>query len=204
MSAKRDDSANGEWEMSAATDWREVQKQAHSRFAEHLLRVENWAGPTPDIDWDVRQLVSHVIEEQQWAPLLLAGRRVAEARVRIDPLGEDLIGEWNRYSAAATLAWEGADLTTDVHLSSDTVQAGDYLSEQVSDVIIHTWDLARATGTDERLDDALVSAAWSIFEPQKDTLQASGLFASVVPIADDAPLQSKLLALTGRDDRTTA
>jgi hypothetical protein len=42
---------------------------------------------------------------------------------------------------------------------------------------------------------------WTVFEPQKDTLEASGLFASPVPVADDAPLQSRLLAITGRDDR---
>jgi uncharacterized protein (TIGR03086 family) len=187
-----------------ATDWRELQKQAHARFAAHLTHVEDWSGPTPDTDWDVRQLVSHVIEEQQWVPLLLAGRSVGEARSRIDPLDADLISEWERYSTAATRAWEEIDLRADVQLSSDTVPAGDYLREQVSDVIVHTWDLARSIGADERLDDVLVEAAWTIFEPQKDTLEASGLFASVIPIDEDAPLQSKLLALTGRDDRIAA
>jgi hypothetical protein len=43
-----------------------------------------------------------------------------------------------------------------------------------------------------------------VFEPQRDTLEASGLFASPVPIDPAAPLQSQLLALTGRDDRIAA
>jgi hypothetical protein len=42
---------------------------------------------------------------------------------------------------------------------------------------------------------------WTVFEPQKDTLEASGLFASPVPIDEDAPLQDRLLAVTGRDGR---
>ncbi len=71
----------------------------------------------------------------------------------------------------------------------------------MADVTIHAWDLARATGSDETLDEELVAAVWTIFEPQRDTLQASGLYASPVPVAEDAPLQSRLLALTGRDDR---
>jgi hypothetical protein len=56
-------------------------------------------------------------------------------------------------------------------------------------------------GTDEELDDALVEAVWGVFAPQKDALEASGLFASPVPVDDDAPLRIRLLALTGRDAR---
>jgi len=185
-------------------DWRTLQKQAHRTFAEHLESVTDWSGATPDVEWDVRQLVTHVIEEQQWVPQLLAGRSIGEARARMDPLGDDLIAEWHRYSAAATAAWDAVDLSIPVKLSYDTVSAAHYLSEQVSDVIVHSWDLARAIGADDRLDDALVEAAWTVFEPQRDTLEASGLFASPVPIPAGAPLQSQLLALTGRDDRIAA
>jgi uncharacterized protein (TIGR03086 family) len=91
-----------------------------------------------------------------------------------------------------------------VNLSYDRVPASAYLREQASDVIVHTWDLARAVGADEELGDALVAAAWTVFEPQKDTLEASGLFNSPVPVDENAPLQSRLLALTGRDDRLAA
>jgi uncharacterized protein (TIGR03086 family) len=80
----------------------------------------------------------------------------------------------------------------------------DYLKEQVADVTIHSWDLARAVGASEELDGELVAAVWTVFEPQRDALELSGLFASPVPVADDAPLQSRLLALTGRDDRIAA
>jgi len=185
-------------------DWRELQQQAHRTFRMHLESVTDWSAQTPDVDWNVRQLVSHVIEEQQWVPQLLAGRTIGEARARMDPLGDDLLADWQRYSAAATEAWRSAELDAPVRLSYDTVPASQYLSEQVADVVVHTWDLARAIGTDDRLDDALVQAAWTVFEPQRDTLEASGLFASPVPLAPGAPLQSQLLALTGRDDRIAA
>jgi uncharacterized protein (TIGR03086 family) len=186
------------------TDWLHIQRLAHERFTQTLEAITDWSAPTPDADWDVRALVAHVIEEQQWVPLLLDGRRVAEARVRIAPLGADLAGEWSRHSTIARTAWEHADLEAAVRLSSDTVPARDYLTEQVADVIVHNWDLARAIGADERLDDALVDAAWSVFEPQRDTLEASGLYASPVPISTEAPLQLRLLALTGRDARLAA
>lgn len=185
-------------------DWLSVQVEAHAAFGERLELVIDWTAPTPDDDWDVTALVRHVVEEQQWVPLLLAGRTVGEARSRLLPLGDDLPAEWNRYSAEATRAWASVDPDAVVDLSYDRVPASAYLREQASDVIVHTWDLARAVGGNESLGDTLVSAAWTVFEPQKDTLEASGLFASPVPVDASASLQSRLLALTGRDDRVAA
>ena len=184
-----------------AHDWLALQKQAHREFGVRLGGVTDWDAPTPDTDWTVRDLVTHVVEEQQWVPHLLAGSSVADARRRIQPLGDDLRAEWRLYSLAATSAWDAASPDTQVLLSYDTVAVSEYLREQVSDVAIHSWDLARAVGADESLDGALVEAVWTVFEAQRDTLAASGLFASPVPLPEDAPLQLRLLALTGRDAR---
>jgi uncharacterized protein (TIGR03086 family) len=182
-------------------DWLTLQNTAHSEFAARLEAVTDWNAPTPDTEWNTRQLVTHVIEEQQWVPLLLEGRTLFQAQTLKRPLSDDLALEWAKYSKAATDAWRTASPDARVQLSYDTVTVSEYLREQVSDVTVHTWDLARATGADETLDERLIEAVWSVFEPQKDTLEASGLFSSPVPVPQDATLQSKLLALTGRDDR---
>ncbi|MBG6107131.1 TIGR03086 family metal-binding protein [Frigoribacterium sp. CG_9.8] len=181
--------------------WLALQKQAHREFAVRLGLVTNWDAPTPDTEWNVRELVSHVVEEQQWVPHLLAGSSVADARRRLQPLGDDLRAEWRLYSLAATSAWDAASPDAQVSLSYDTVSVRDYLREQVSDVAIHSWDLARAVRADETLDDGLVAGVWTVFEPQRDTLSASGLFAAPIPLPEDASLQLRLLALTGRDGR---
>jgi uncharacterized protein (TIGR03086 family) len=182
-------------------DWVRLQHRAHQEFAARIAAVTDWNAPTPDTDWSVRDLVAHVVEEQQWVPHLLAGRSLAQARSSIEALRDDLAAEWALYSLAAKAAWRNTPADALVQLSYDTVTVEEYLREQVADVTIHTWDLARAIGADEALDDELVSAVWTVFEPQRDTLEASGLFASPVPIDDDAPLQSRLLAVTGRDPR---
>jgi uncharacterized protein (TIGR03086 family) len=184
-----------------AYDWLALQKQAHREFARALAAVTDWDAPTPDTEWTVRMLVLHVVQEQQWVPQLLAGRTLLQASRHLDRLGDDLRAEWRLYSLAATAAWDAARPDALVNLSYDTVPVLDYLREQTSDVTIHAWDLARATGADEALDTALVEAVWTVFEPQKDTLSASGLYALPVELPDDAPLQSRLLAVTGRDDR---
>lgn len=191
-------------ETTATLDWIALQKQAHREFGERLHAIVDWDAPTPDEGWSVRDLVRHVIAEQQWVPHLLDGSSIAAAKLAIDPLREDLVTEWQLYSFAATTAWEAADAKRAVHLSYGTVSVEDYLREQVSDVTIHSWDLARAIGASESLNDDLVAAVWTVFEPQQDTLAASGLFAPPVAISEDAPLQWRLLAVTGRDPRATA
>jgi uncharacterized protein (TIGR03086 family) len=182
-------------------DWLALQKQAHREFGRAVAAITDWDAPTPDDEWNVRDLVRHVVQEQQWVPQLLAGLTIPQAKRQLARLGDDLRAEWRLYSLAATAAWDAAKPDTLVALSYDTVPVAEYLREQTSDVAIHAWDLARATGADETLDPLLVEAVWTVFEPQKDTLVASGLYASPVELADDAPLQSRLLAMTGRDDR---
>lgn len=186
---------------SEMAHWLELHRRAHDEFGRRVAAVVDWSAPTPDEEWDIHALVLHVVREQQWVPPLLDGATVARTRGRLDPVGSDLAAEWLRHSAAATAAWGRVDPHAPVQLSHDTVTAVAYLKEQVSDVTIHAWDLARATGSDEELDAELVAHVWAEFLPQKETLEASGLFASPVPVPDDASLQSRLLALTGRDDR---
>ncbi|CAN5158411.1 maleylpyruvate isomerase family mycothiol-dependent enzyme [soil metagenome] len=180
-------------------DWHALQRKAHHEFATRIAAVTDWDAPTPDTEWTVRDLVAHVIEEQQWVPQLLAGRSIEQGKGIIEPLRDDLAGEWELYSFAASAAWDAADPNASVQLSYDTVPVAQYLREQVADVTIHSWDLARAAGADETLDEELVQAVWCVFEPQQESLAATGLYASRVQVADDAPLQTRLLAVTGRD-----
>ncbi|CAN5368831.1 TIGR03086 family metal-binding protein [soil metagenome] len=183
-------------------DWMALQKKVVDEFSARLNAITDWDAPTPDTEWSVRDLVTHVIDEQRWVPHLLAGRTVKQANKDLEPLrADDLTSEWQLYSLAATEAWRSAPTTADVHLWDDVFTPEDFLREQVSDIAIHTWDLARAIGADENLDPELVEAVWSVFEPQQATLAASGLYAPPVPIPDDAPLQARLLAITGRDPR---
>lgn len=181
--------------------WLGLQRRAHEEFDRRVAAVTDWTAPTPDAEWDTHALVLHVVREQQWVPPLLQGNTIARTQGRLDPVGSDLAAEWRRHADAAASAWAQVEPDSEVHLSYDTVTAVQYLKEQVSDITIHTWDLARATGTDDTLDAELVENVWAEFLPQKETLEASGLFASPVPVAEDAPLQTRLLALTGRDAR---
>ena len=64
--------------------------------------------------------------------------------------------------------------------------------------MIHAWDLARGIGGDERLDPELVEFVHALMAPQVEQWRDAGVFAAAVDVPDDADLQTKLLALTGR------
>src|ERR1700712_180949 len=137
-------------------DWISLHQTAHNEFSTRLAAVTDWSAPTPDTDWNTHQLVQHVIQEQQWVPLLLEGKTVRQAGPVVHPLGDDLVAEWRQHSAAAAEAWQKVDPDAPVHVSYGTIPAREYLAEQVSDVTIHTWDLARATNTSDLIDEELI------------------------------------------------
>ena len=67
------------------------------------------------------------------------------------------------------------------------------------DALIHTWDLATATGQDASLDTELVVACVAMFLPDMpERGRASGLVGPAVVVPDDASGQDRLLAAMGR------
>ncbi len=92
----------------------------------------------------------------------------------------------------------------------------DVLASYFSELTVHTWDLATATGQQPDWDDTVVTAALAArdFLPAEnrralfeEISAAMGLdevaipFAEAVPVADDAPAIDRLVAWNGRDPR---
>jgi uncharacterized protein (TIGR03086 family) len=170
----------------------------------HAVRDDQWGDPTPDTEWDVRQLVNHLVVEQLWVPPLMDGRTIAEVGGRFDgdQLGDDPQRSWDEAAAAARGAFSAPGaLERTVHLSAGDTPAEEYLREMTMDLVVHGWDLARALGGDERLPPDLVDWVYRRYEPQADSLASWGVFGPRVSVAEDADQQTKLLAMFGRDAR---
>ena len=67
------------------------------------------------------------------------------------------------------------------------------------DVFMHTWDLARATGQDDRLDPGLCADLLAGMEPMEAVIRGSGQYGPRVPVAAEADAQTRLLGFIGRD-----
>jgi uncharacterized protein (TIGR03086 family) len=67
------------------------------------------------------------------------------------------------------------------------------------DMLIHSWDLARALGRDDTLPSEAVEAVYAALQSiPSDFLRAAGRFKDPVEVPDDASTQDKLLAYAGR------
>jgi uncharacterized protein (TIGR03086 family) len=167
----------------------------------HAVKDDQWHAPTPCREWDVRDLVNHIVVEQLWVAPLMSGETVASVGDRFDgdQLGDDPVAAWDAASVAAqeALTAPGA-IDRTVHLSFGDVPATVYVQQLASDLAIHAWDLARGINADDRLDPDLVAAVRTWTEPQRREMEASGLFDPPVPVGPDADPQTALLALFGR------
>jgi uncharacterized protein (TIGR03086 family) len=181
----------------------ELHDRAFSEFNRrvHAVAPSQWQDPTPCTDWTVRDLVNHLAAEQLWIPPLLGGATVQAIGSRFDGdvLGDDPVSAWDSAATAARAAFaEPGALDRIVHLSYGDRSAEYYLTELVSDLAIHAWDLARGIGADDKLDPELVERVLASTEPQAAGLAASGLFDPPVPVPADADPQTRLIALYGR------
>ena len=66
----------------------------------------------------------------------------------------------------------------------------------VGDVLVHAWDLARATGLDERLDEDEVHRLFTMMEPNDAMMRQGTAFGPKVEPPPGADEQTKLLAFT--------
>ena len=169
-----------------------------------LVPEDRWHVGTPCEAWDARDLVNHVVVEHLWTPHLLAGETLEQVGDRYDgdQLGDDPAAAW---AAATLLAREAVTtpgaLDATVHTSMGPIPAAEYLRQLTLDLAIHAWDLARAMSVDEELDPELVEELYRVWSARADELAASGVFGPPVEVSGDAELQTRLLALTGRDPR---
>lgn len=184
-------------------DVREAYRRALDDFGAlvHRIAPEQWRNPTPCVDWDVRALVNHVVRENLWAPELLAGRTVADVGDSFegDLLGDDPLKAFDTSAVAAIQAvGEEKALTGVAHLSFGDVPVREYITELFADALIHTWDLARAIGADERLDPELVEACTAWFAGAENDYRQAGVIGEQQPVSSAADAQTRLLASWGR------
>ncbi len=166
-------------------------------FTERLVNVdpEQWSASTPCPDWSVRDLVVHVIDTQR----RVMTRFDDVSPVETDPNG-DLLTQWQAASGAV------AEAVGDDTRASTIV--GGMFGEQpfeslvgrmvCTDLLVHTWDLARATGQDERLDPGAVSSAGGFLASIDDAIRVPGGFAEKITPPPQADAQTRFLNFAGR------
>jgi uncharacterized protein (TIGR03086 family) len=179
----------------------ELHARARAGFSRVVDAVDpaRWDAPSPCTEWDARGVVEHVIGFHE--VLLLRPLEVKAHRPR-----DDEAARWHATDAALSSALAPAGiLDTEVDgLGGRGTPVRRLLPALTTDVLVHTWDLARATGVAPNLDEALCDAALATAQAAADTIRTSGMFGSEVHVPRNAPVADRMLAFFGRDPAWTS
>jgi uncharacterized protein (TIGR03086 family) len=145
---------------------------------------------TPCDEWDLRTLLDHMLETQRYFASSARGEDASPPgatppRTLSDDPAADFEGA--RQDVLRTFGEPGV-----------VEKTGPALGIAFSDMLLHGWDVARATGQDTTMPDGLADAAYRMVHGRFTDEQRAGLFEPEVPVGDDAPPQDRLLAYTGR------
>jgi uncharacterized protein (TIGR03086 family) len=157
--------------------------------------ADGWGRPAPCEGWVARDIVRHLVQS--------AGFFLGPAGVEVPDgpsVDDDPVGAWKVIRDRVQAALEDPDVAGtefDSPMGRTTVE-GLIGRFGVGDVLVHTWDLARATGLDETLDPEECERLYAVMEPSDELMRAGTAFGPKVEVADDVDVQTKLIAFTGR------
>lgn len=168
------------------------------------LAPEQYGLSTPCTEWTVRQLLNHVLGALGLGAALMTD---SMPTVQVGPgqvPAEDLVGD-NPLAAyrSAVAAFEAA-VTPDAIARTHATPMGEMPGVALAgftalDVLVHGWDLARATGQDTRLDAGLAEQMLGFAsQAMPDGSQRGPLMASSVAVGSGADPTDRLVAFTGR------
>ena len=183
----------------------ETLDRAADGFSSVLSQVgaEQWELPTGNEGRDVGDLVDHVIGGNRMATAILVGGTRDDGLAQFARSAQDTdrvaAFEESRAEMAAAFAAEGAMDRIVAHPAMD-MPGSQLLGFRIGEYGLHGWDLARAIGADDTIAPDVVEALWEILTPMAGMMAASGMFGDGPSgsLPDDAPLQTRVLDLSGR------
>jgi uncharacterized protein (TIGR03086 family) len=155
------------------------------RFGEAVASADGkWNRRTPCDEWDARGVLEHVIGFHD--VLLLRPLGLKPDRPHDDPR----VRWQSTYHSLAEVFARGEATRLDGYR---------LMPNLTRDVLVHTWDLSRAVGADDRLDPDWCELFYASLPTDPGPLVESGMFSAPVAVTGEIDAQSRLLARLGRD-----
>lgn len=147
-------------------------------------------------EWDVRTLMNHMLQTQQYFVGAARGEDVAPpSPTPPELLGDDPVADFDRTCLDTVRTFEEPGVIE---------KTGPTLGIAFSDQLLHGWDLAASTGQTTTMPQDLPEAAYALIHGRFTEDQRKGLFKPEISVAPDSSAQDKLLAYTGRNPDSTS
>ncbi|EGD54689.1 TIGR03086 family metal-binding protein [Gordonia neofelifaecis] len=162
-------------------------------FAGEVTATPDWDAPAPVDGWTARDVVAHLV---QWFPAFLS-----DGGVRFEPvtIGSDPVAAWAAHSDRVQGLFDRGDAEFS-HPMVGTMPLADAVDRfYTSDVFMHTWDLAQASGRRPPLDPEYAEQLLGGLAGMEDILRSSGQYGPAFPAPADADSVVRLAAFIGRD-----
>lgn len=155
------------------------------------VRPDQWDAPTPCAEWNLRQLVNHLVEVNYSLATRFGGPSGGT--------GEDPVVAYQQSAQALSDALALPGVLEQTYPGPFAHTTGDrQLQVRMADLLTHGWDLAQTTGVPANLPADLVENAVGLVENRAAAFARSGKFGTPQPVAPNAPVLERLAALTGR------
>jgi uncharacterized protein (TIGR03086 family) len=170
------------------------------------VKPDQWELPTPCTEWNVRQLVDHLVSGHELVARVLRGepfeQAVAAARSPDDDrLGDDAAAAYDASAREVLAAFSAPDvLERLVRVPFGTVPGAVARHLRIVECLVHGWDLATALGVPFDPPAPLVEQEIAFSGPLVGQVPPERrVFAPSRSIAEGSPPIERLAALLGRD-----
>jgi uncharacterized protein (TIGR03086 family) len=165
------------------------------RIISHV-RPEQAGLPTPCSDFDVRALVNHIVYDVQVFMAMISGGQRGSPDV--DLLGDDWLAAYGASADSLLAAWRtrgtGGTLTSRLGELPTTWALG----QHASNLTVHAWDLAQATGQATELEPELAEAALAWGRENLKPQFRGQAFGPEISVPENAPVYDRLAGFFGR------
>lgn len=170
---------------------------------ERVLRAVpagGWESPSPCDGWCAIDVAGHVIGGLRMVTALASGTEPGERPTNREIAGDEPVASWRSAREAATAALTPEALDRVVPGPTGEMPLGILIEQfMTGELLVHTWDLARAAGLDVELDPVLVEDTFARWEPiDSPGMRAPGVFGPRLAAPEGASRQEQLMAFLGR------
>jgi uncharacterized protein (TIGR03086 family) len=165
------------------------------------VQAKQLSWPTPCSEWDVRELLRHVICTDLRNLAIASRGETADWKAEPAPLGDDPASDFRRGAKALLDSWSRGDLDTSVPMPGGaTAPLQSRADQQIAELAVHGWDIARSTGQATARSRGCAAFPRLVEAGAAPPVPWTGqAFGHEVPVSGDAAIYDRLAGWFGRD-----